>query len=95
MKTLINLITFFKSSDRFYKFNILLLILLLKRKKNIYFILQNKFDLKIFNKKVGHKKTVYIPSSGVDFTEFRFQASTIRRWRFNTPQRERSSFAIF
>ena len=60
-------------SDRFYKFIFLALLFLLKKKKNIYFILQNKFDLKIFNKKVGHKKTVYIPSSGVDFTEFRFK----------------------
>jgi glycosyltransferase involved in cell wall biosynthesis len=60
-------------SDRFYKCIFLALLFLLKRKKNIYFILQNKFDLKIFNKKIGYKKTVYIPSSGVDFAEFKFK----------------------
>ena len=50
-----------------------LLYFILKKKKNICFILQNKADFNYFKNKFGKGKIVLIPSSGVDLKKFKFE----------------------
>ena len=43
------------------------------KKKNAFFILQNKYDYKLFRKKFGKKKSILIQSSGINLKEFKIK----------------------
>lgn len=65
-------------SERFLKYIYIKFLFFLKKKNNIFFILQNKFDLKKFENIVGKDKTILIPSSGIDLTKFRFKKKHLK-----------------
>ena len=46
---------------------------ILTKKKNVFFILQNKYDYNLFKKKFGKKKTILIQSSGINLKKFKLR----------------------
>ena len=47
---------------------------LFTKKKNVFFILQNKYDYKLFRKKFGKKKCILIQSSGINLKESKIKS---------------------